>query len=361
MTRALVTGATGFIGGRLVEKLRLVHGWDVRALVRDFSKAARIARFDVEMMPGDFADEADLRRAVAGCQVVFDCAFDAADLRRNVEAAERLARACLDEGVRRVVHVSSLAVYEPLSDGLVNEDSPADPSGLAYGDTKLEVERRLLRHWASSGLPVVVLQPTIVYGPYGKAWTTRIVKELRRRMVILPDAGRGFCNAVYVDDVVDALISSAEAESVEGERFLISGPAPITWADFFGAFERVLGLRSVSFLPAKQPEIPDGDGRIRPRKSLGRMLRVVAARVVRKEPVRRLLQPAAAVLGERLVNRVKWVLPPPSKLDRQQLALYRARARVDIEKARRLLDYEPRYDFEHGMRLTRAFISWANL
>ncbi len=73
--QVLVTGATGFIGGRLVEKLVLEQHANVRVLVRDFSHASRIARFDLEMMRGDITDSSAVTEATKGCEVIFHCAY----------------------------------------------------------------------------------------------------------------------------------------------------------------------------------------------------------------------------------------------------------------------------------------------
>ena len=71
----LVTGATGFIGGRLAERLVVEHGARVRALVRNFGRAARLARYPIELVPGDLRAAESIDRAAAGCQYVFHCAY----------------------------------------------------------------------------------------------------------------------------------------------------------------------------------------------------------------------------------------------------------------------------------------------
>ena len=155
--KALVTGATGFIGGRLCEKLILSHGAEVRALVRNFANASRVARLDAELQAGDVSDARAVDEAVRGCDTVFHCAHDWHDPERNVTAVRLLADACRRHAVRRLVHVSSISVYEPLPDGDVDESTRAEPSGFGYADNKLETERIALRLGAESGLPVTVV------------------------------------------------------------------------------------------------------------------------------------------------------------------------------------------------------------
>ena len=358
-TKVLITGATGFIGGRLAEKLVLDHGAGVRALVRDFAHAARIARFPVEMIAGDFADDKAVEHAVAGSDVVVNCAYDTRHPDRNLAGIRAVAEACRRHGIERLVHVSSMSVYEPLSDGILDESSPAEVSGWEYPDTKLAVEREVLRYADEHGLRAVVLQPTIVYGPFSAAWTMWPLQQLRTGQVVLPDNGGGLCNAVYVDDVVDAIILAAQSDAAVGERLLVSGAAPVTWRGFFGAYERMLGVEAVTLRPSEElGRLARADG-----VSSGlALLRHDPRRILRWPPVRRLSRFARLVLGEALWKRADKTLPPQWHLPSAQLlALYRARASASIEKARRVLGYEPKFDFDRGMGLTGRFAEWANL
>jgi len=244
----LVTGSTGFIGCRLVEKLILEHNVKVRGLVRNFSRAARIARFPIDMPGAHLTDVEALERAIAGCEVVFHCAYDWDLPNENIDGIRNLAEACLRQGVRRMVHVSTMAVYEPLPNGDVTEESPTEPWGWNYKDNKLAIEREILNYVRERNLCATILQPTIVYGPFSKFWTVTPVEMLLTGTVVLPADGLGLCNPVYVDDVVNALILAAERDQAVGERFLISGPKPVMWRDFFGAIESHLGVKSLTFM-----------------------------------------------------------------------------------------------------------------
>ena len=132
--RVLVTGGTGFIGGRLVERLVLEHSAEVRVLVRSFSRVPRIARFPIEMVRGDILDVASLKNA-------FHCAAiggggDKEMMRLvNVEGTRNVMKAALHAEAERVVHLSSLTVYGNRPDGDLDEDSPRRYGGYSYGDT----------------------------------------------------------------------------------------------------------------------------------------------------------------------------------------------------------------------------------
>src|SRR3954470_21231111 len=132
----LVTGATGFIGGRLAERLIVEHGARVRALVRTFGRAARLARFPIELAQGDLTDAASVDRAVAGCDYVFHCAYGSDgqdDSRRvvNAQGTRNVLEAALKHHVKRVVHTSTVTVYGNTPDGPLDESAPRRKTGFA--------------------------------------------------------------------------------------------------------------------------------------------------------------------------------------------------------------------------------------
>lgn len=243
--RALVTGATGFIGGRLVDALVVQHGVSVRALVRNFTKAPRLARHAVQMVPGDASVEADVRRAAEGCDLIFHCSYgNSGDQEAQRQGTLGSTRHVLEAALRggaRVVNVSTVAVYGATADGDLTEASPRPGGGDVYSDSKLEAERLCKQYAKERGLAVATVQPTIVYGPFGPAWTLRILNDLSSWRVILVDGGRGLCNAVYVDDVVQAMLLAAVRDEAVGEEFLIAGPEPVTWKEFLGRHAELLG------------------------------------------------------------------------------------------------------------------------
>lgn len=368
--KALVTGATGFIGGRLVEKLVLEHRVQVRALVHNFTNAARIARFgpdDLEMIAGDITDSEVVERAVSGCDVVFHLAHDTENLDRNVTGIRLLAEACLRNGVRRLVHTSSIAVYEPFPDGDLDESTMAKPSGWGYGDCKLAEEDEILRYASERGLPATIILPTMVYGPYGKRWTATPMNQVQNGQVYLPDGGQGLCNPVYVDDVVDGMILASDKDAAIGERFIISGPTPVTWKEFFSSFEQLVGVTAQVHM--SRDEINNLNRsilqnlRLTVRDPVRLMswtpLRRLALHAIRWPMVRNALKRLRDALGDEIIGKLmsrRLYIPRGQVLD-----LYQARCHIKIDKARQILGYEPKFGFKQGMELTGGFIRWAYL
>jgi nucleoside-diphosphate-sugar epimerase len=381
----LVTGATGCIGGRLVEKLSLQCGAKVRVMVRYFGRMPRIARFPIEWMRGDITDASIVRQAAYGCDVIFHCAYDFGAGRDGQRAAaitgtRNVAQAALQAGVKRLVHVSSMAVYGVPLDGELTESSPWRASANPYAQFKGEAERLLFKLYRENGLPVVVLQPALVYGPFSLHWTIAPSLQLKTGLVPLVNGGSGLCNAVFVDDVVDALLLAASQPQVLGETFLISAEEPVTWRRFYQAYEAALGVQATL-------EIAEADLREAMKKNAAAAGTFALMKDLARNPavfsdlaklpiVQFSLRTLKACLSDEqwqsLKNRI-FDCPagngngngaPHRSLhvpDEALLALYRSGARVRIEKAKRRLGYAPKFGFAQGMDRTQRFLHWANL
>jgi nucleoside-diphosphate-sugar epimerase len=166
-----------------------------------------------------------------------------------------------------------------------------------------------------------VLRPTCVYGPFGFAFTIYPLEELSSRRVALVNGGDGLVNPVYIDDVVDALLLAATAPQAIGEVFLVSGAEPVTWKDFYGSYERMLGACATVSKTVEE-------------------LRECSR--IEKEAQHR--QPPSFDI--------------PSE---HMLAFYASKTVFRIDKARERLGYQPRFDLEKGMRVTETWARWAGL
>jgi nucleoside-diphosphate-sugar epimerase len=195
----------------------------------------------------------------------------------------------------------------------------------------------------------------------------------------LVNGGTGVCNAVYVDDVVTALLLAAASGRAAGERLLVSGAEHPTWAEFFGAFERMLGVNATVAMPEADALELWRRSRRRP-GLISETLRLVRE----NQPLRKRLlgtreATAARLVAERVVPRLlrraeRWSEPArpsapggpaaeyPVDPIRPWVVRYLAkRARVRIDKARDLLGYQPAFALDPGMRLTEAWARWAGL
>jgi nucleoside-diphosphate-sugar epimerase len=388
--RILVIGGTGFVGCRVVERLVIETSAEVRVLVRSFGNAARIGRFPVEMVPGDVLDASSLRHAVEGCDIVVHCAYgNAGDpkLQKQVtiEGTRNVLQAAMEAGVQRTVYLSSLSVYGIPADGDLTEESPRQYTGTLYADSKLDAERvaeHFIREYRS---PVAILQPSIIYGPYGPLWTVGILRALAATGLPLIDGGEGLCNAVYLDDVVTAILVATTHPAAAGETFLISASEPVTWREFYGAYEDILGISGRT--------IPQTTGEAEAlyrsqQKDLG-LARVVGRLLGNDEALRetitgtpemtkllrtiRRLTPAKAwkrLKSRALDNPEQPAMPVRRTVSRMlapgaphpiDIRLQRTRAAVRIDKAINVLGFRPEFDLQKGMQVTGEWARWANL
>jgi nucleoside-diphosphate-sugar epimerase len=310
MRRAFVTGAGGFIGARLVERLALA-GVPTRALLRRGVIAAAPVP-GVEPVRGDVTDPAALRRGASGCDVLFHCAWGGATLdearRVNVAGTRAAVEAAAAAGVQRVVHLSSMAVHGAPLPPVLDERVPLCTGGDAYAVSKAEGEREAFARGRALGVAVVALRPTLVYGPRAPLWVLGYFRRVCAEQVLLIDGGRGLANLVEVDDVIDAMLAAATADAA-GEAFLVSGAAPVTWREYLGGFAALVGKP----LP---PSVPAWWARLHVRwmQRYGK-------------------------LAERSV-----------RLSDMDLRLMTQRTRVEIGKARASLGYAPRVDLGEGLR-----------
>jgi nucleoside-diphosphate-sugar epimerase len=278
------------------------------------------------------------------------------DRQSNINGIDSLVAACIKYSAR-LVHVSTLAVYEPLRDGDLDETMPLARSGTRYSEMKLEVEERVMAAMRTQSLDACIVVPAMVYGPYGNAWTLAPAKQLASGTVVLPERGEGLCNAVYVDDVCQAMIRAAVVPAARGRRYLISGPAPPTWGAFFKAMAEAIGRPGPRL--ASTDEIPRGSA-LRAVKLLLRDPK----RLIRSGPLGKLaewtktkISPSARARLAHLYNLYQRRLPPPTHMpNAQQLALYRSRCRVRIDRAAAELGYRPAYDLGRGMQVTGEWL-----
>lgn len=354
--RVLVVGATGFIGSRLVEVLA-AEGAVVTAAARNLARAARIARLPVRLIELDLADPRQAAEAVKGQEIVFSLAHDLhRSGARNVETYQTLADAAAKAGVRRFVHTSSIAAYDDWPRGDLSEESPRDVAAYEYKDTKRAIERDLARRAAAGQFTAAVLQPTIVYGPFSRLWTDRYAEWLTHGDIVLPAEGRGLCNGVYIDDLVDALIRAAGAGTAGAEAYIVSGPRPFAWRELLEAYAQGLPGKIVGE-PVGRPEAPSSSSVSPIGKALAALLSLQ-----RKSPFRDAIAFLRAQLGEqrlaairrRLERRAGSVLRPGD----HEPDLFCAQGVCSIEKARAELGYAPRFDLPEALAPTLAYIEW---
>jgi len=248
----LVTGATGFVGSHLVERL-LELGVGVRCLVRRSSSLRNLPGATGELCYGDLATGAGLREALAGVETVFHVAgvTKARSSREyyqgNALATQNLVRACVECGGERcrLVHVSSLAAVGPSPDAeLLTEDAEPRPV-THYGKSKLEAERAV-RQSRLAGSAVIV-RPPVVYGPRDTD-VFQVLRGIAKGYILRIGRAESCFSFIYVKDLAEALVAAASSPQAPGGTFFAANPEPVSWTEFGALAASILGrkVRTIS-------------------------------------------------------------------------------------------------------------------
>jgi nucleoside-diphosphate-sugar epimerase len=245
--RAFVTGVTGFVGGHLAEAL-LREGWEVRGLVRPGRDPSQVPE-GVEPVVGTLDQPEVLRVGCRGCQVVFHVAAELDGmaprehvLRVNVGGTENVLQAAVEEGVRRVVFTSSVAVYgESAPDG-ADETTPPRPSR-AYGESKVMAEEACWRYHARGLVETVALRPCFIYGPRDRHFTPNAVRVLRGGWFPMVGGGLAPLDLVHVEDVVQAHLLAARTPQAAGRAYNVTDGRRRTVRELVELASHALGVR----------------------------------------------------------------------------------------------------------------------
>jgi nucleoside-diphosphate-sugar epimerase len=248
--RAFITGANGFLGSHLVDRL-IERGDEVHVLVRKTSNLQWLIGKDVRFHYGDVSgDGKGLREALQEADVLFHVAGVLKAHRPqtyyevNAQGTANLLETCLEvrPDIRRVVVVTSLAAHGPNSgDGAAREEDECHPLG-DYGKSKRDQELVALKY--AGRLPVTIVRPPAIYGPRDDQILT-FFKMVRRGLALLPGDGRGVLNMTHVQDVVTGMLLAAEHPKAVGEIFFVGGERNHTWTEAAEAIAGALGRKAL--------------------------------------------------------------------------------------------------------------------
>jgi len=313
-----VTGATGFLGSHLTERL-VRDGHRVRILARDPAKAEALRRtVSGGIVLGDITDPSALAALVEGADTVFHLvsnfrtasgppsSYRAVNLQGTVTALDA-ARAA---GVRRFVHCSTIGVHGHVRATPGDEWSPYAPGDL-YQETKMQAEQACFAEARRGGMEIVIVRPCSIYGP-GDLRMLKMFKMLRNGRFFLLGPCRENFHAVYIDDLVEGFLLAMRTPDISGEAFIIGGPEYLPLREYLATAARAVGARPPAL---RFPYAPFY---------------------------------AAAAVCEAIC--VPLGLEPP--LHRRRVRFFRNNRAFSIEKARAVLGYAPAVDLEEGMKRT---------
>ncbi len=250
---SLITGASGFLGGRLAQMLH-AQGEEIILLARPNSDlrhlSAILSSHQARIVRGDLSDRHSLQEAVRHATRIFHCAACSTDwapantyLQANVTGTANLvAAARTAPHLQRFVHVSTTDIYG-YPEVPCTEDQPILDAGLPYNQTKGQAEAIVWQAHAD-GLSTTILRPATIYGPRGKDFTQEIATMLRQRMMATIGRGAAPGGFVFVDTVAQALIDAAASPRTLGQAYNIADGSGATWALYLKLFAGHLGTRT---------------------------------------------------------------------------------------------------------------------
>lgn len=258
MPKALVTGATGFVGSNLCNEL-LQNGYEVTGLYRDARKVEPLKSLNVNWVKGDVTNIDSIRAAAEGAEYVFHIAAlfreakfpDSVYTDVNVKGSENVLTVASEVGVKKIVHCSTVGVHSHIDDCPADESEPFRP-GDVYQESKCEGER-LVNAWLSEGkIRGSIIRPAMIWGA-GDERTLKIFKGIYTRRLPLIGDGETRYHWVNVTDLARAFRQAAETDRADGETYIIAGERSVTIRELFESIARIY---KVKLLPLKIPAAP---------------------------------------------------------------------------------------------------------
>lgn len=255
--RVLVTGATGFTGGALAEKLHQ-QGHQVVALVRESSDTKALQAIDASLVYGDITDPAALLEAAKGVHIIYHIAAvyrtaghtDEYYHQVNVGGVQNVIDAARHHQVERTVHCSTIGVHGDIEQIPSNEESPFNPGDI-YQRTKLQGEE-LFAQAMADGLNGCIFRPGAIYGP-GDMRLLKMFKQIKRGFFPLFGGGTNLYHLSYIDDLTDGIILCGEHPAALGQRFILCSDEYGSLRDLAATIAQQLGVKPPSFAPPIAP------------------------------------------------------------------------------------------------------------
>ncbi len=354
--KVAIVGASGFVGSRLVEHLVLGRIADVVPIVRSFSSLAVLARFELPWKVCDVMDSDGLATAFAGCDAVVHAALG--DPGQIVKMAGSVYAAAEKAGVRRLVALSSAAVHGLTPTPGTDEQTPIhDRQSMDYNNAKVRAEQVLRKSRTQGKVELVLLRPSIVYGPRSRLFPS-VVEKLIAGTAFLINDGKGICNGIYVDNLIEAIHLALVCDKADGEAFLVGDAETVTWRDIHARLAEALGIGMDTVHRVMAPTF---------QKSFKQREENFVA-----TPFAQSMLPAIPSQAKRLTKEVlgalkpppqpnAWTLPesPAPEIDEEMTALQQCVWKFSNEKAAKVLGFQPPVSFDEGMRRTLAWMEFA--
>ncbi len=317
----LITGAGGFIGSHLVDD-QLARGKQVIALDLNLYRLRHTATMALcHQVVGDVQDATLLKDVLNGVDTVFHLASAHLEVSKsdayfhevNVTAVQTLLRLAYRQGIRRLVHCSSVGVYGPLATLPADETTACHPDTV-YEETKLRGEKVVRQFVEETGFSAVVLRPAWVYGPRCPR-TLKLFRTIQKKRFVMVGKGDNYRHPIYISDMLQAFNLAAQRPGIDGETFLIASAEPVQLSVLIA---HIMAVQQVHFRPLAMPLA--------------------------------LMTPVCGIVEQ----GCKWIGKEPP-FSTRSLKFFTESSAFDIAKARRELGFAPQIALADGLEKTRQY------
>lgn len=300
--KCLVTGAGGYIGNSLVKRL-VNEGHEVSGLIN--KSKPKISENKVTYIQGDITDIDTLKKTIKDIEIIFHCAA----LVKDYGSKKKFYKVNF-EGTKNLVELSeSIDIKRFIFIGHIGYESERYKSN--YAKTKDLAEKFLLKKYETENFPIVVIRPGNVFGPGADTWVLRPFNAILKNRISLIDNGIGIFHHTYIDNLLDCLIEAISNPNVIGEVIDITdGDDTVTWKKYFDELATIAGKQQI-------------------KKNMSKNMATNIAKIM---------------LFLNLIFRIKpWITPTA-------VDILTNNKPISIKKAQKLLDYEPKINYETAMK-----------
>jgi nucleoside-diphosphate-sugar epimerase len=312
--KVFITGARGFVGHALMARFRTLGA---ETLGLDI-----LPEPEMRIVSGDIAQPQAWESHLAGCDLLVHTAAivtnnisHAEAWRVNVLGTRRVLDAAQRAGVRRFVHLSSLAAMRFIAEDQADEQAPILPTGNPYVDTKIAGEHAVLAAHAAGEMACTIVRPADIYGPGSRPWTVVPVQMIKKGLFLLPAHGQGLFRPIYLDDLVNGVLLAAEKDVAAGQILILGGEKGVPCEEFFGHYCRMLNKGAP-----------------------------------------RTMSTAAAVAVAEIGRYIFTLLGKPTELGRGAMEMLAKKTTVSNAKAHHLLGWQEEIPLAEGMRRTEIWL-----
>ncbi len=254
--KIFMTGATGFIGKHIAERL-LKDGHSITALLLPEESETLLAGIDVSIVRGDITLPGTLKGVMDGSNGILHLAGAVGYgqtmencLKINRDGTRNVAAEAGASGIRRFIHFSSVSVYGRVPDVSISESFPMKKIGDPYGDTKIDAEMILTGLSEKGELDLTMVRPTVIYGPGDRLFLPKIIENIKSGRARIVGKGNNTVDLIHVADVADFIAQILSDDGSKGQVYNLTNPENPTWKEFLAMIASALDM------PAPERHLP---------------------------------------------------------------------------------------------------------